>query len=452
MTFRHRLQSLAAAFMLLAVFAHGAATPASAQTVIRDDEIERNLRMFARPIFEQAGIGPNDVRFVIIDQNVMNAFVAGGMNMFLYTGLLLDTENVDELIGVIAHETGHIALGHLVRLRSEMERASIQALAASIIGIATAAAGGGDAGMAIMRGGQDMALRSLLSHTRGQESAADQSGVHYLERAGLPVEGFQSFMEKLAGEELLPASQQTEYIRTHPLSTDRVEFLERSVAESRTKGMKPPATWIEAHKRMISKLRGYLYPDQALRIKDTSIAGRYGAAIAYYRKHEVERALSLFDALIAEEPGNGHFLEAKAQMLMESGRVAESVPLYERAVTLLPDADLIRIAYGHALMESAKNDKAVLTKAIAQLRRAAQNENRNPTLHRLLATAYGRIGQEADAQLHLAEEALLQRRFDRAEQLGEDALKKFKTGSPGALRANDLLSAVERERARKKDK
>ena len=423
-----------------------------AQTIIRDDEIERGLQSISAPIFKQAGLGQDDIRFIIVENNEMNAFVAGGMNIFLFTGLILSTENVQELLGVIAHETGHIALGHLPRQRAEFEKASVQSILSTILGIATAiGTGQGDAGIAITRAGQDVALKNLLSHSRTQEAAADQAAVTYFQKAGQSPKGLKTFMQKLADEELLPTSQQTAYLRTHPLSKDRVIFLEHAYEESRYKTVPPSDEVIEKHARMVAKIKGFVFPNQALQNKNSSVAWRYGAAIAHYRKNDSARALKILDELIAEEPHNPYFHELKGQIFFETGKIKESIAPYEQALRLLPTADLIRMAYANALLEYAGNDKAALARALNEYKRIVTGkEKNNPSLHRQLARAYGRIGEEKMAQLHLAEEALLIRDYDRAILLAERVQASFKKGSLPYLNSEDIIATAERLKNRKK--
>jgi predicted Zn-dependent protease len=437
--FKKLILPLAAALVLQASFAMADAPP----RIIRDDEIESNLRVMSTMVFEEAGLSPTTVRFALIDNNELNAFVAGGQNIFLHTGLILETDNPEELIGVIAHETGHISAGHLFRAREEIENTSMQAMLANILGFAAAiGTKSPGVGMAIGSAGQSVAMRSMLRHNRIQETAADQAGVRFLKGAGLPLSGFTSFMEKLSSQELLPDTQQSEYVRTHPLSMDRVDFL-KNTALSAPKGS-VPAVYIKMHARIKAKLLGYLFPDRALQDRSDSAESRYGRAIAYYRKTEMAKSLSLLDPLIAEEPKNPYFYELKAQMLFENGKIEQATAVYRKAVEFAPRSGLIRAAYGHALLELKTPD---INTAIEQLTRAIQLEPRQSETHHFLAIAYGKKGQTGLFHLHLAEAALLRGNLGTAKKeakMAKDALPK---GSTGILRADDILAV-----AAKKDK
>ena len=418
------------------------AQPSKSLTLIRDQEIEDTLRLMSRPIFQQAGLSPQNVRFILVQNDALNAFVAGGQNIFIHTGLILETETPDELVGVIAHETGHIAGGHLFRTREAIEDASMQALLAQIIGLAAAlGTGSGDAAMASAAAGQTFAQRSIMRHSRVQESSADQAGLRYLQDSGLPVEGLARFMEKLSSQELLPESQQSEYVRTHPLTRDRIDFLQNAISKQRREGT-VPAGWADQHARMKAKLYGYLYPERAVREAGTDIPSRYSRAIALYRRAQTKDALAELDNLLAAEPKNPWFYELKGQILFEGGRIDEAIPVIARAVEYAPDSGLIRTAYAHALLES-QNDKTARTQqAVRELQRAQRTEPQSIIIQRLLATAYGRMGNEGMSRLHLAEQAALRGQREQAQREATLAQKYLPEKSAAWLRAQDILDLI----------
>ena len=221
----------ALALILALVMAASQVTAARAQgiSLIRDAEIETFVREMSDPIFEVAGLEPKNVELLLVNDKSLNAFVAGGQNLFIHTGLLQRVENSGQLAGVIAHETGHIAGGHLARLPDAFKTARVAMILSTILGAAALAAGAGDAGIAILQGGQHVAQRSLLAYSRAQESAADQAGLRYLESIGWSAKGFTEFMAILAEQEVLSAARQDPYVRTHPLTTERVATLRASL-------------------------------------------------------------------------------------------------------------------------------------------------------------------------------------------------------------------------------
>ena len=417
---------------------------AADMNIIRDEEIERSLQTMTRPILDQAGLSADTVRFVLLDNSELNAFVAGGQNIFLHTGLILETQDPAELLGVIAHETGHISAGHLFRVQAELSNLSLQAMLTGVLGIAVAVgARAPDVGIAVSSAGSSIATRKLLRHTRTQEGSADQAGVRFLRGAGLPVSGFLSFMKKLESQELLPESQQSQYVLTHPLSQDRVDFLQHDVEENPQGKISPE--WGELHHRIKAKLLGYLFPERALQVKDDSIASRYGRAIAWFRKGQLDKALAVLDQLLQTEPGNPYFHELQGQILFENGRIEEAIPVYARAVELAPFSGLIRSAYAQSLLESKKKQSERQAEAIRQLTVAIRKEKQTSSPHRLLAIAYGKQGQEGMSRLHLAEEALLQNKPDFAKREASLARANLEKDTPAYLRAGDILNAVDKK-------
>jgi len=422
--------------------------PASAQqriSFIRDAEIETTIRIYAAPVFRAAGLNPEDIDVHIVNDRSLNAFVAAGLNMFFNTGLLLRVEHPGQLIGVIAHETGHISGGHLARLPDAM-RASWDTMIVSLLGAAAAAAAGrGDAAVASLLAGQQIAERQLLRYTRTLEASADQAGVSFLDRAQQSARGLMEFLQILADQELVGADRQDPYVRSHPISAERVEFVRNWVANSRFSGVPTPPALDELHRRMRAKLLGYTDPTRALvqhRDGDATLEGRYARAFAFYRRGEIARALPLVDSLLAEYPNDPYFNETRGQFTYESGKPRDALPYYEKAVANLPDNALLRVGLAGAAL--ATEDPSLLAKAIEQLEQAQRRESSSAELWRLLAVAYGRDRQLGMSALAQAEQALLLGRRVDARAHAERAERLLPAGSPHILRLQDIKNAAER--------
>lgn len=414
--------------------------------IIRDTEIENSFKEWMIPLLKASDLGLNSVNLILVKSDQVNAFVAGGANIFIYTGLIERTDDPGEVIGVLAHELGHIAGGHLIGTRGALERASYESILGMVLGLGAAiATGNGGAAGAIISGTNSTAQRRFLANSRVNESSADQAALKFLEKSELNAQGLKIFLEKLGSEELLPADQQSEYVRTHPLTRNRIDALETNINKSVYKGRALPDNWNVQHARMKAKLISFINPGRVPWVyddRDKSVPARYARAIAAYRLDKVEEALQEIDTLIALEPVNPYFQELKGQMLKDFGRVKEALPYYKKAVTLLPDAGLIRIDLAHALMESGSG-QAEMNEAVNHLQRALRDEPRSTRAHRLLATAYGRRGQENLAKLHLAEEATLQRRLPYAKSQAEAVLENSKKGDREWIKAKDLLAHIE---------
>lgn len=445
-----RIALVAAMLMSVAPILPQIASPARADRVqlIRDAEIEDTIGRYAAPLLRTAGYAPGTVRVYIVNSGELNAFVSGGANIFVTTELLMRAESPDQVTGVLAHELGHIAGGHLTRTREKLQQASTQAIIGWLLGAAAAVAtGDSQAAGVLITGSQQLAARDFLSYSRAQESAADLAGLGFLDGAGISGRGLLEFMEVLGEQELLTAARQDPYVRTHPLSRERIEVIARHVASSPASDRKPSPALVEAHARMRAKLFGFLNPPSRTldSNKETdTVAARIARAIAYHRQPAPAQALALVDQLIADEPDNPYFHELRGQILFENARAKDAVPAYARAVSLAPDAALIAIGYAQALLET--HDPEGVEEAVRRLDRALQSERDNPFAWRLLATAHGRAGRMGMTALALGEEALLRGQPDAARGQAKRALELLAKGSPAWLRADDILNALDRER------
>lgn len=425
--------------------------PAVAQnnnlTLIRDAEIEHYLRQLATPIFHAAKLNPRALDLVIIKNQDLNAFVAGGQNIFFFTGLLQQTETPEQLQGVIAHETGHIAGGHLIRGTQAMRNASTQAIigmvAALLAGIAS---GKGNVAIGALGGTQQITHRNLMSYSRTQESSADTAALHFLDQINQSADGMLQFMKTLEGQEYVPKEQQTAYARTHPLSQDRIKNIEQHIKTSEHKKHKLPPHLHTQHKRMKAKLLGFIHPETALlryTDKDPRPHARYARAIALHQKSQAKRALTLIEGLLQEEPENPFFHELKGQILFENNRLKPAIDSYKKTIALFPDSALIRVAYAHALLEN-KNKKQ-LNEIIKQLTKAIQLEPQSPQSWRFLATAWHRKQKLTNDDIYhgltqyaRAEESLSMGKNEAANRYATQAAKILPKKSSYWLRAQDI--------------
>lgn len=418
-------------------------------TIIRDVEIEKTLYEWAAPLIKAAGLEEKNIDIILVQSDQINAFVAGGANIFIYTGLLEKTDNPGEVIGVMAHELGHIAGGHLINNTQAMRRASYESILGTVLGIGAAVVtGNGRVATAIGAGAQQYAVKNYLSHSRTNESSADQAALRFLDASHGSAKGLISFFEKLEDQELLPASQQNEYVRTHPLTHNRINAIRNKAEDSPYYTQDWPDQWMEHHRRMKAKLEAFIKPKYitwTYNDRDQSFAARYARTIAAYRLNEIDKALSGVNALIQEEPQNPYLYELKGQMLVEFSRVNEALPALKKTVALAPDVGLFHIALGHGLIEASNqgNKDAQLKEAIKHLNIALNKEPRNTRLHRLLATAYGRLGQETAAQIHLAEEALLQRNYPYARTMAQRVIDSSAAGDKLYVQAQDVLGYIQ---------
>ncbi|PIR38439.1 MAG: peptidase [Alphaproteobacteria bacterium CG11_big_fil_rev_8_21_14_0_20_39_49] len=420
---------------------------AYAVTIIRDAEIENVLRDISEPIFEAAGLSHDSINIYIINDPQINAYVSGGSNIYINTGLLGISENPNILTGVLAHETGHIAGGHLLRTTEEYKATSLKATLGYMLGLAAAAAGSPQAGVAIAQGAGHVAQRQLLKHSRTHEEAADQAALSYLDKIGKSSGGLLELLEVLYSKENQIYDELNPYTLTHPLSRERISHVENHLKNSKYKGYTGTQEEKRKFQRAIVKLNAFLEPYEKTLAKypktDNSINARYGRAIAQYKVPNITESIKEIDALIEMAPENPFFNELKGQILFENGSVNESVPYYQKAADLLPNSVLLKIILATAQIST--EDEKYLNKAILNLRQAVLEEQRNSFAWHQLAIAYGRSGDFGMSNLALAEEAYLSDDKSEVRKFVNLAKKHLKEGSPSHFRANDLLSYIEKD-------
>jgi predicted Zn-dependent protease len=416
--------------------------------IIRDAEIENNIRIWATPIFTAAGLDPQAVHIYIINDPTLNSFVAGGQNLFMNTGTLLRADRPNEIIGIMAHETGHIAGGHLARFQEEMHDATIKAIIAMAVGAVAGAVGHSpDAMGAGMAAGEGVGLRSYLSFSVAQEASADQAAMKFLDATHQSAQGLLDFFMILEQEEFLSAQRQDPYLRTHPLTSQRIEYIRLHVAQSPWSKVPDPPQWAANFNIIKAKLGAFLNaPGDTLaqyKADDTSVPARYARAIAYYRIPQLKDALAIIDGLIHDYPDNPYFDELKGQMLFENGHVDEAVAPYEKAVELKPNTPLLRIEAAQVELET--NNPALLPKALSKLADAVHFENDNPDAWHFLAIAYGRSNNLGMAALALAEEGMANGNYKTAGEQADRAMKTLPPG-PNRQRAQDIRDEAQRMR------
>jgi predicted Zn-dependent protease len=434
-------------------------TSAEAQGIIRDAETESLLRLYAKPILNAAGLGSQGIRIHIVNDRNFNAFVVDGHNMFMHAGTLMSAKTPNQVIGVIAHECGHITGGHLARLRSQVSKAKSAAIMLQLLGLAAMAAGAaagqpglGQAGMGVAYGGQDAALRSLLAYRQNEESSADQAAVTFLNATkqsgrGM-IETFEFMASKLAGVQGIDP-----YLQSHPLPNQRLVQLRELVAASPYYDKTDPPELQFQHDLMKAKLFGFLDEPQTVFNRypqtDQSLPAMYARAIATYRQSGVKAAMPQLDALIAAKPDSPYFYEIKGQFLFESGNPGAAVAPLREAVRLGSDEPLIRIMFGQALLGT--NDRKLVDEAITNLRKALAREDSSAMGYRQLAAAYARKAEAAgaagtkklymaQAELASAEAYFYEGQLKLAKQQAKRAKAGFVDGTPNWIRADDILA------------
>ncbi len=416
----------------------GASAPARAQgagPIVRDAEIEQLLKEYTQPLLKAAGLAQQNVQAVIINDRSFNAFVADGHRIFINAGALMESDTPNQIIGVLAHESGHIAGGHLARLREQLAAASTQSIIAMILGVGAMVAAGrsgstgmGQAGAAAIAGPTAAIQNTLFSYLRAQEDQADQ--------------GMYETFKRLSDQILYQARYINPYMQSHPLPSERVAALEGMAKASPYWDRKDPPALQARHDLMRAKLYGFVErPETVLRRyppSDTSLAARYARAISAYRFSDPRAAVAQIDGLIHAQPQNPYFHELKGQALLEGGRPAEAIAPLRQAIQLAPNPALIQIMLGQALV--ATHDRAHVDEAVSILQTALTREPESPDAYSHLAMAYGQKNDLAHADLASAQAAFMRGDLKTAREIAARAKTRFPVGSPGWVKADDIAS------------
>ena len=433
----------------------GTSLPSQAQKgppIIRDVEIEQLLKEYTQPILRVAGLTQQNIQVVIINDRSFNAFVADGRRIFVNAGALLDAETPNQIIGVLAHEAGHIAGGHLARLREQLAAASTQSILAMLLGIGAMVAGGRGAGgsssalsqggMAALSGPTAAIQNSLFAYLRAQEDQADRAGVKFLTASGQSAKGMYDTFKRLADQMLYQTAYLNPYLQSHPLPSERVAALEGMAKASPYWNTKDPPALQARHDLMRAKLFGFLERPEAVARRyppsDGSLAAHYARAISALRFAEPRAAQAQVDALIHVQPQNPYFHELKGQMLLESGRPVDAVAPLRQAVQLAPNPALMQIMLGQALI--ASHDRARLDEAVTILQAALIHEPESSEAYSQVAMAYGQKNDLAHADLASAQAAYMRGDLKTAREIAARAKTRFPVGSPGWVKADDIAS------------
>ncbi len=436
---------IVAGLLALVVTALAAGPAAAALSLIRDAEIEHSLERIAWPLFRAAGVNPASVHLYIVEDREPNAFVAGGQNIFIHTGMLTELDTVDQLRAVIAHELGHITGGHLARRDQGMQGARGVA-AIGMLGAAAAAVGGSpQAAVAIAATASQAAGRTALAYGRTEEASADQAGLRYLAAAGSDPQAMLDVLDHFRGQEALLGNYADPYAQNHPLWSDRIALIEDRVAKM-PPGEPPDAETTYWHARMVAKLDAFLAsPAQTLRRyppSDASEPAQLARAVAWHRRPDPTKARAAIDELIAARPDDPYYLELKGQFLLEAGQAAEAADAYRQAVALAPKEPLILGGLGRALLNMSDDGNTVEARDV--LARSFAADKANADVLRDLALAEARLGNEGAAALATAERFTLEGRFKDASRSAARASALLPEGSPGWRRAEDISSIAKR--------
>jgi predicted Zn-dependent protease len=445
---------LAGAVLAGVAAANLVAEPAVAQSsgaipLVRDAETEGLLRDYLSPILKAAGLPGGATEVVLINRRDFNAFVVDGRRIFVNVGVITSSDTPNEVIGVLAHETGHIAGNHMARMREAMAKAQTMAAIGMLLGVGAMVAGAngggtdmGRAGIGVVGAGMQTAQRSFLAYQRGEEENADRAALKYLEKTKQSGKGMIRVFERFVDQQLLSARFADPYAQSHPMPRDRIAQLEERARKSPYFDAVDPPALQARHDLVRAKLIAFTEAPASIARRyppnDQSLAARYARAVLAHRVRDPQGAQREIDALIKVQPNNAFFWELKGQALLESGRPKEAIGALRKAVSLAPDAPLIRTMLGEAMV--ATGDRSLADEAVGQLNRGLATDSLGGMSYRQLATAYAQRGDIGMADLATARGLFAEGNVDAARRYAARAQTKLKPGSPAWLQADDIVS------------
>ncbi len=426
--------------------------PASAQRgglpLIRDAETESLLKDYATPIFKVAGIANSEPQIILVNDKTFNAFVPDSRRMFINIGVLMEAETPGEVIGVVAHETGHIAGRHLVRLRTAASNAQIIAVIGMLLGAGAAAAGAASGSGQAASGGAAAALgagsigkRSFLSYQRSEEAAADRAALKYLNATGQSARGMLKNFERMSQQQMFSRQFADPYAQSHPMAQERYNGLLNDARKSKYFDRPEDYVLQYRHEMVRAKLFAFTsHPSSTLRTyprSDKSPPAQYARAIAAM-KARGKGAVKEIDALIRTQPNNPYYYELKGQALLEGGDPKSAVPAFRKALSIKPNEPQFMVWLGYALVGA--NNPAYLPEAERLLKRAIQRDPNSGVAYGQLAIAHSRQGERPEADLATAKGLMVRGDFQAAKRYAARAQQSLKRGSPAWLQADDIVA------------
>lgn len=441
-----------AGFLAPVIVALGATLhPAAAQgiDIIRDAEIERVLRSYEDPLLKAAGIDPHTVKVYLINDPEINAFATQSPipgeseSVFVNAGSFMQLKTPNQLIGILAHETGHIAGGHIVRGESAIHKAAIPMLLGLALGAAVIAMGGGEAGMGIMGLGQQVAQANYLQFSRAQEATADQMGQKYLRATHQSGRGMLEVFSKFADlEAQITYGRNGSLITDHPLSRERIDLLQQLVDASPYKDQPDSPQAIRQFHLIQAKLAGFLNKVDTVLTRypasDNSEEAHYARAIAYFRQPDMKKAIAEAQALVKIDPKDPFYWEVLGQIYVDMSQPQNGLLPYQKSVDLAPNEPLLRLSLAAAQIATGKAELA--KPALDHLKIVLQQENNNSFAWYEAAQAYSDMGNEPMANLSTAELDYNVGNYIAAVHFATLAQHRLAAGSPDWQRAQDILA------------
>lgn len=413
---------------------------------IRDDETEDFLKSTSKSVFSAAGLDPDSIKIIVVNDPSINAFVTGGQKLFIHTGLIIQSEKAAGLIGVIAHETGHIKGAHTIQKGENIKDAGIGSIAGYVLGLGTVLAGAPpEAGFAIGSAGQNIATRNFLAYSRDYENAADGVAVNILDKVGISPLGLVDILRELLRKQKISGDIADEYMLTHPVSEERINFILNYVKQNPESDRPTPPDIEEKYKRVRAKIIGFLETPEKTNLIYQGQNGDdaiYARSIAFHKQGKFDESMALLNSLLSKYPQDRYYNELKAQFLFEKGDIEAAVNQYRKVLNIAPNSALVRLKLAEAMI--ATNTKNNLQAAIGQLKAALTSEPKNYAIINKIGLAYGKLGDLGKSYLYLAESSIVIKNILNGRKYLALAEQTMEKSSENLIKLQELKKELDR--------
>lgn len=413
---------------------------AKCATLINDTEIEKEITQIIMPIANAAKIPENRLKIYIVNDDSFNAFVRGGEDVFIYTGLLKQIKTPNALRAVVAHELGHTIGGHMVQISQRMHDEMVRTMIFQALGVGLMVAGGNPtAGVGVMAGATGIAQQSMLSFSRDEERMADDMAVDLMVSANQNPNGLIEVFEQMRDMNGEYESRVNPNRINHPLTSERLNNAKTKIGKVKKISTKKESDITKENKNyeiLRAKLIGYLDTDKNVITKypysNKSDAAIYARAIANMRGGNLDMAKTGTQTLISRNPNNPYYYELLGDIEYQYGAYDDSVMAYEKSLKLTKNAPQIETALALVLSERNKpNDKS---RAIELCKRVILIEP-SPLAYWILA----RVTEAGESDWAMAEFYNMNGDKKNARKYAKSAQKKAKKGSPEHIKSGDIL-------------
>lgn len=414
--------------------------PAKAASLINDTETERVITELITPLATAADIPNGRLRVHIINSNEFNAFVMGGEDVYVYTGLLMQIKSPDALQAVVAHELGHTIGGHMAQMADRMGAEMTRTMIIQALGIGLMAMGGDPSlGAGVLAGSGGVAQQSMLAFTRDEERIADDMGLKLMIQAKLNPNGFIEVFKQMENMTGVLESQINPNKINHPLTAERLGNIRtqiKKIGDDYVPQNAPSDELRKEYELVRAKLIGYLDSAKNVAIiypnSDTSDAALYARAISQMQVGNLDAARAGTLTLISRRPENPYFYELLGDIEYQLGHFDDSVDAYEKSLELTQNAPQIETAL--ALVLTERNKPGDRDRAIEMCKRALLG-GAMPLTYWVLARAYddGRSDWARAEYYHLIGNDAQAREYARRAQ------KSLRPNSPEYIKAGDIL-------------